>query len=181
MSIIGGSNEVKTELTLVAITGTGITVGTGHAVIAAVSHTAANVSTNIQDVADITDPSAWTNLASLTGSRMRVLMEGIGNISTPEGLLSISIDENEDAGEDIRAQIVVDGTTVADMTVTRDAGGAIVNYVHQEPVAGGNGDTAFTEFICETSFVVRGCCEGNNFGDAGTWFKHGRILYSKLI
>lgn len=163
--------RVPTELNLVSASGTGLTVDVGHGKIAAVSYSGADVSTNLQDVADITDPSAWTDLIDLSGSKMLVIVDQI----VASGLiLTITIDENEDAGEDIRAQILVDSVVVADITVTRDAGGSVTNSVC------GSVDRGYCVFECRDSFKIRACCEGDNFGDAGTVFYMGEVFYQKL-
>lgn len=173
------SLKIPSELAVYAASGTGLTVTVGHGYVAGVAYTGADVSTNIQDVANIASPSGWTNLVSLSGSKMIVTVQGLNIGSGADGsFVHISIDENEDAGEDIRAQVLVDGVIIGDITVTRDASGNISNsflgYKQFSSYSGG------TVFECNNSFVIRGCCEGNNFADAGTTFKMGAVHYIKV-
>jgi len=161
--------RVPSSLSLIAAAGTGLTVDAGHGYVNSVNYSGAAVSTNIQDVADITAPSSWTDIVDLSGSKMLInidLVAGTGII------VQITIDENEDAGEDIRAQVIVDELVVADITVTRDVA-SVTNSVFGSSNVG-------NVIECENSFKIRGCCEGNNFADAGTVFKTGAVTYQKI-
>lgn len=174
MAIIGSNLKIQTELTTSLADGaTGCTVDVGHVLISGLSYTGADVSTNIEDVADITAPSAWTNLVNLSG---RMIIE-ISAHTGGEPPIEICIDENEGAGEDIRLQVIVDGTTVGDITVTRDAGGPIKNGFWGVMSASVT-TIGIYWFECNSSFVIRACCEGDNFADAGTYVKHGSVRYS---
>lgn len=182
--IFGSSLKIQNELSLQKTTGTGITADVGHAQIAEITYAGADVSTNIAAVTDIADPTNgaddWTDLVSLSG---KLLVSIMGSTPIPQAQAAICIDENEDAGEDIRLQVVIDGTVVADMTVTRDAGGAINNYI-VFPNHGAayvvSGPYPISVVECNSSFVIRAAQEGNNFGDAGTYVYIGKITYSKI-
>jgi hypothetical protein len=177
--------KIQNELSLEKVAGTGITADVGHVQLAQITYTGADVSTNIAAVSDIADPTAgaddWTDLVSITGGPMLVSI--LANTGTPYAHAAICIDENEDAGEDIRLQVVIDGTVVADITVTRDVGGAISNYVNF-PICGAYYIAAapnrYALIECNTSFVIRAAQEGNNFADAGTYVHVGAINYALI-
>jgi len=175
MPIVGSDLKVVTELSLAKIAGDGITADAGHAYQAAITWaTAAAINSGIAVVAAIEDPEAgddeWTEIISLSGSRMIVEIDAV---ATYDALIYIIVNSGEDADDALRAQIKVDGTTVADITCVK-AAGHVTNSIY------GPSFTSYTDphcrFECNSSFLIQAAREGT-FAVDDSEFDVGLIHY----
>ena len=164
--------------------GTGITLGTGNADIAAISYVGggSTLEANVTDVTDITDPAGsggWTDLVDITTGPMMVQL-GDATDAASDCFLYGSMHSDEAAGDDMRMQILIDSTVVLDMTLTADHANIITNYWKTLQI---DSTISISEPIyCNSSFKIRAAIEvaGANLVSGSTALKVGNIRYREL-
>lgn len=151
--------------------GGGITSTVGNTVIAEISKIGAGV--DVASVADIAAPSSWTELVSISGKRKLIWTEIANDYGN---FIDIQISSTEDAGEAIRVQVIVDGTTAWDQTITKAAGDIrqVLSY-HDITTAVG----IFADVYIEETFVIRAARKGT-LASVNSWIKTGEIRYLTL-
>jgi hypothetical protein len=146
---------------------TGSTLNVGNAVVAAINTTGSSIDSLLNNVADISSPSAWTTLVSITGMKLICI-----NGSTKA---SIVVDGLEGSGDSLRMQILIDGETIWDGTSVKDVSSS---YVRWYPcLADAN---VSIPIFCESSFLIRACRKGS-FTDAGTSVNVGEIRAESVV
>lgn len=179
MGIFGGVLNPVSELTVDLTSGTGITVNVGHADIAQINYlNGSEINAAIAAVTDISDPDntgGWTDVIDLSGSKMEVF---VGS-ALVNGIVYMRLDNTEDSGDALRAQILVDNTIVADITCIANNSDVIANYIAHHKDFGGNAARR-TCFECNTSFKIRAARKGS-LTDVDTDFSIGPVVYQKLI
>ena len=169
MSGINSGLHLATALPVLYGSGTGITATVGNAYIAEISKTGASV--DVESVADIASPSAWTDLIDLSG-KYQIFWKHHSTVGL--SLVQIVVANTEDTGNAIRLQVLRDGDVVWDQTVTRAEGGAITQQLYYTVIA----NSAQTLF-CEESFTVRAARKGT-MASASSLIKIGAMAYETL-
>jgi len=146
-------------------TGSGLTLTVGNFKIAEVNKAGATV--DFESVADISSPSAWTEVVSVSGKSMIVLLKH----SSAAYFLHTVVNSAEDAGDAIRIQILIDSTIAFDSTLVKDA-----SDVTQQ-ISMGNALNITLE--CDETFVVR-CARKGTMTQPPTIFKLGEIQVISL-
>lgn len=173
------SLTVPIELDYVA-SGTGHASTVGHSQVASVSHLGnGTLNATVTAVTDIADPAGtggWTTLLSLTAGPYRVYPNTYSTASV-SSLLSMFVDTNEDSGDSLRGQILIDGTVVWDQTLVGDNAGDHSVYLPGRD----EGSSAYRGITldCNTSFLVRVARKGT-FADVGSYIKMCAIDYHKV-
>ena len=146
-------------------TGAGVTLTVGVEKLAAISHCGSGtLNASITEVADIADPTAWTDLVSIdTGGYIRIKR------NSPNYFGRIDVSDAEDADDSLRIQVrdTVRGITLFDTTCVK-AGALVANY-----------DYCVLEPIILRSLHIRACRHGSlTHGD--TYVRTSLITYEEL-
>ena len=151
--------------------GTYVTSTVGNLYQGAASITGASITAAIGEAADIAAPEEgnWTNIISLSG-KYQIMWVPTGT----SRLLTLTVKTGEDAGDAMRFQVIIDGTTAWDQTVIRNASGDVSQYLM---LVSQSTDAAIIQ--CSASFVLRGVRKGT-FTDASTLFYYGAFYYNTL-
>lgn len=118
---------------------------------------------NIASVADITNPSSWTNVVNLTGGPFAVQFFDDYNSEAGFLLGVIQVSSAEDSGDSLRMQVQIDGTTAFDAYIIGDNANT-QNFFFYVPVAGSLGNAANKRWsqpiVCNDTFVIRAASKG---------------------
>jgi hypothetical protein len=169
---------IPTEL-CATISGTGATLTVGNEAISSIAYTGSGVSTNLADAAtgagDIATPGAWTDLVDITGGPFRVQLRSSGGSNR---FLYFAVNTAEDSTDAIRAQVIIDGTTVFDARTIAD--GLAVHSAYWDGILL-NLDTNATgePFDVTTSLKIRATRLGT-FANASTVFYMGKVVYENV-
>lgn len=136
----------------------------GHAVVPAVDYDYADINSGLNVVADIDNPSAWTNLVNLTGGPLAVKILGDDPIALDSG----------QGSRYMRLQVLIDGVVVYNVKVGKTIAGSNAVRVMQ----------ALPYYYCQTSFVIRACRSGPDFATGYTTYLKiglsGGVHYEKV-
>lgn len=150
--------------------GAGVTSTIGNAGYTEVTQTGSSIT--VASVADISSPSSWTNLVSLTGKGIALWSE----ISDDYGIfIDMQLASTEGEAEALRVQVLVDGTVAWDQTVTKDTANAtqLLSYHDVSTFSSVNQ----VEF--KTSFVIRAARRGD-LTSTSSWLKVGEVRHLTL-
>lgn len=143
-------------------------VNHGNMQIQAVSVTGSSLDAALESVADITSPSAWTELISISGKA-----EINWYPTATDNTLTLTVDSAEDAGDAIRIQVLIDGNIVWDCHCIKDSSDMTQILILASPTT--NPGTLF----CKSSFVVRGARKGA-FTNVASLYSFGKLFYRFL-
>jgi len=164
------SNKWATgELATTLSSTTGITQTVGHDIVENISYG------NGSDVNSAIGTS-YTELVSFDIGEPFVAY--VDATAVGDSLLTMAVDSSETAGDYLQAQVLVDGVVIADITVTRDAGGTVTGKIFG-PMEGGVFDDGTYAFNCLSSFVVQVKRNGT-LEESGTYIYMGQAWYTRF-
>lgn len=175
----GTMYPIITEGTYATATGTYDGVPKGHAAVAAISHTGGGALNTAlaNDADDITAPATgdWNDLVSITGGPLLVQFNEISTGSTSG--LNFAVDNDEDANDAVRVQILVDDVAIFDVTLVREAAADCTADLREFGSSTTGAGSSSPPIFCLTSFKIRATRQGT-LAQAGTHFYTSAIWYN---
>jgi|GEM_PF-2924258 len=130
-----------------------------------------NINSNVTEVADIDNPSDWTNLVSINDKKCIV---GLDSAETT----GIQVASDETSGNALRMQILRDGDIIFDAKVVAN-GSDNFSLSINPPRIGANGVTYYMPIYCENSFVIRVARKGT-FSSSSSYVRMGNVRYNEV-
>jgi hypothetical protein len=166
------------ELPLQYAAGPGVLNTVGIPQIATLTYNGAQIQSNVTGVTDIADPAGsggWTPLVQFPVGLVAVSPFNIQFYAALNSHLDLTVASAEPAGNALRAQFLVDGQVVLDITVTGDGG--TTRTQRWAPITYDGGRTP--PLVCLETFEVRVARYGA-FSSASSALKLGTIHIQRL-